>query len=79
MAKIVKMIITQSFEQGVAYGVTTCSSENVFVPVKVAEAAQPEEFDTFEAVVVPNDRPGTPWMAVKIRRLDDTMATQAAA
>ena len=62
-------IVTASEVNKGAYGITTDTDENFYIPFRVAEAASLEEFDLVEVILVKNDRPGLPWMAIRVRRV----------
>lgn len=72
MATIATCIVTSSEEGKGAFGVRTDTDEGVYFPVSMSEAVELEEFEQVEAVLVRNDREGTPWRAIRVRRPDET-------
>jgi hypothetical protein len=71
VAKKANCIVTYSIEGKGAYAITVESDESVYIPVGVTEAAELEEFDELEAILVKNDRAEPAWKAIKVRRLTD--------
>lgn len=71
MARVEKCIITSSLEGKGAYGITVTDDQSVYFPVGVAEAAELEEFEQVEAILIANDRPEPAWKAIRVRRDSD--------
>lgn len=71
MAQKITCFVTNSEEGRGAFAVRADNDETVYVPQKIAEALQLEEFDELLAIVVKNERPETPWMAIRVRRIGD--------
>ncbi len=68
MADKAKCYITQSDEGSGAYGIRADTDENVYFPKKLADAVELTEFDEVEAIMIRNERPDPPWMAIRVRR-----------
>ena len=77
MAQKVTCFVTNSEEGRGAFAVRADNDETVYVPQKIAEALQLEEFDELLAIVVNNERPETPWMAIRVRRLTEEDSTES--
>ena len=73
MASKVNCIIIQSDEGAGAKGVRCDNDENVYFPVKIADAMELEEFDEVEAVIVKNEHPAAPWLAIRARRIAEAV------
>ena len=71
MAHKAVCIITSSEDGKGAYGITRDSDENVYFPVKMAEHLNLEEYEEVEAILIKNERPDPPFMAIRARRLDE--------
>ena len=71
MAKVVEAITTKSEAERGAYAVIKETDETVYIPVKVAEAAELDVFDEVKLIVIRNDRPEPPWRAVTAMRLTE--------
>ena len=71
MAQKITCFVTNSEEGRGAFAVRADNDETVYVPQKIAEALQLEEFDELMAIVVKNERPETPWMAIRVRRVGE--------
>jgi len=67
MAVIAKCIVTSSQEGRGARAVRVDNDQNVYFPESVADALDLADFDEVEAILVPNDRPDTPWLAIRAR------------
>lgn len=65
-------IISSSEEGKGAYGITKDTDESVYFPVKMSEHLGLEEFEEVEAILVKNDRPEPPLMAIRARRLTES-------
>lgn len=75
MAKKSICFITSSDEGQGAYGITSDTEENLYIPMGISERMSLEEFETIEAILVKNDRPEPPLKAIRVRRLEGSEAT----
>ena len=69
MAAVAQVIIANSEEGRGAFGIRCDNDQNVYFPMGITEHLELEEFETVEAIMVGNDRPDTPWRAIRARRL----------
>lgn len=76
MATIAQCIITKSEEDRGAFGVRVDNDENVYFPKSIADALTLTEFETVEAVLVPNNRDDPPWKAIRAQYLTQSGNTQ---
>ncbi len=75
MAIITTCIVTASEEGKGAFGIRSDTDEGVYFPIGMADKLELEEFEQVEAVLVENKREGTPWRAVRARRLNESVQT----
>lgn len=71
MAAKVRCIVTSSEEGRGAYAIRVDNDESLYIPQRIAEAMEIEEFDELEAIVVKNERDEPPWMAIRVRPADE--------
>jgi len=67
MAVKAKCIVTNSEEGRGAYAIRVDNDESLYIPQRIAEALEIEEFDELEAILVRNDRDEPPWRAIRVR------------
>ncbi len=67
MAVKAKCIVTNSEEGRGAYAVRVDNDESLYIPQRIAEALEIEEFDELEAILARNDRDEPPWRAIRVR------------
>ena len=67
MAVKAKCIVTNSEEGRGAYAIRVDNDESFYIPQRIAEALEIEEFDELEAILVRNDRDEPPWRAIRVR------------
>ena len=67
MAVKAKCIVTNSEESRGAYAIRVDNDESLYIPQRIAEALEIEEFDELEAILVRNDRDEPPWRAIRVR------------
>lgn len=67
MAIKAKCIVTNSEEGRGAYAIRVDNDESLYIPQRIAEALEIEEFDELEAILVRNDRDEPPWRAIRVR------------
>lgn len=78
MAIKAKCIVTNSEEGRGAYAVRMDNDETLYIPQRIAEALELEEFDDVEAILVKNERDEPKWMAIRVRPIgDDTEQAEA--
>ena len=75
MAVITTCIVTSSEEGKGAFGVRADTDEGVYFPVGMSDHLELEEFEQVEVVLVKNEREGTPWRAIRARRLPEAVQT----
>ena len=68
MAAKVKCIVVDSKEDSGAFAIRADNEQSVYIPHKISDTLEIEEFDELECIVVANDRPNIPWRAIKVRR-----------
>ena len=68
MASVVDAIVTKSEKDKGAYAVIKETDETVYIPVKVADAAELDVFDEVKLIIIKNDRLETPWRAITAMR-----------
>ena len=71
MAVKARCIVTNSEEGRGAYAVRVDNDQTLYIPQRIAEALELEEFDEIEAILVRNERDEPPWMAIRVRPVPD--------
>ena len=74
MAVKARCIVTNSEEGRGAYAVRVDNDQTLYIPQRIAEALELEEFDEIEAILVKNERDEPPWMAIRVRPVPEETA-----
>jgi len=73
-----EIMVINKLNTNTAFGATVDSNQSVFIPAKVAASLDVQVGERFQAILIANTvhPEKTPWMAIRIVRLDAAQGTQ---